>query len=191
MKITHSLAILGSAILLQGCMAAAVVGVVGGASVISDNRTIGTQLNDQQLELDAHAALNQIEGLKDQTNLQVVSVNGSVLVVGQAPSAHLKNLAIKTIEKLDGVQQVYNQIRIGNLTSLTTRSNDVWLTSKVKTALFKNDSLDAANVKVVTENGEVFLMGLIEATDADKAVNIARHVGGVNRVFKMFEYVSP
>ncbi|WP_448568161.1 division/outer membrane stress-associated lipid-binding lipoprotein [Thalassotalea ganghwensis] len=191
MKISHSLTIIASALLLQGCMAAAVVGVVGGASVISDNRTIGTQLNDQQLELDAHAALNQIEGLKDQTNLQVVSVNGSVLIVGQAPSAHLKNLAIKTIEKLNGVKQVYNQIRIGNVTSLTTRSNDVWLTSKVKTALFKSDSLDAANVKVVTENGEVFLMGLVKANDAEKAVNIARHVGGVNRVFKMFEYVSP
>ncbi|MGB1199676.1 MAG: division/outer membrane stress-associated lipid-binding lipoprotein [Thalassotalea sp.] len=190
MKLSQVIIAASTAFLLQGCIAAAVIGVVGGATVVSDNRTIGTQLNDQQVELDAHSALNKIEGLTDNTNLQVVSLNGSVLVVGQAPNAYLKNLAIKTIEKIDGVQQIHNQVRISNVTALTTRSNDVWLTSKVKTAIFNSDSLDATNVKVITENGEVFLMGLINQRDGDKAVEIARHVSGVNRVFKMFEYTE-
>ncbi|XQW84551.1 division/outer membrane stress-associated lipid-binding lipoprotein [Thalassotalea piscium] len=190
MKFTHGIIAVTTALLLQGCMAAAVIGVVGGATVVSDNRTIGTQLNDQQLEIEAHSALNKIEGLSKNTNLQVISVNGSVLIVGQAPNAYLKDLAVKTVEKIEGVRQIHNQIRISNLTALTTRSNDIWITSKVKTAIFKSDSLDATNVKVITENGEVFLMGLIRKEDGDKAVEIARNVGGVNRVFKMFEYMT-
>ncbi|GHE81938.1 division/outer membrane stress-associated lipid-binding lipoprotein [Thalassotalea profundi] len=190
MKLSKSIVVLATAAILQGCMAAAVVGVVGGAAIATDNRTIGTQINDQQLELEAHSALRKVEGLSDNTNLQVVSLNGSVLVVGQATNAYLKELAIKTIEKINGVQQIHNQIRISNLTAITTRSNDVWITSKVKTAIFKSNSLDASNVKVITENGEVFLMGLVKKQDGDKAVEIARNVGGVNRVFKMFEYIS-
>lgn len=190
MKLSKIIIAIATAALLQGCMAAAVIGVVGGATVATDNRTVGTQINDQQLELEAHSALNKVTGLSDNTNLQVVSLNGSVLIVGQAPNAYLKELAIKTIENLNGVQQIHNQIRISNLTALTTRSNDVWLTSKVKTAIFKSNSLDASNVKVITENGEVFLMGLIKKQDGDRAVEIARNVGGVNRVFKMFEYIS-
>lgn len=190
MKLSQGITAVAIALLLQGCMAAAVIGVVGGATVATDNRTVGTQINDQQLELEAHSALNKVEGLSDKTNLQVISVNGSVLIVGQAPNAYLKESAIKTIEKITGVQQIHNQIRISNLTAITTRSNDVWLTSKVKAAIFKSNSLDAPNVKVITENGEVFLMGLIKKQDGDKAVEIARNVGGVNRVFKMFEYID-
>lgn len=190
MRLSKGIFALGTLLLLQGCMTAAVVGVVGGAAIVSDNRTVGTQLNDQQLELEAHSALRKIEGMSKNTNLQVISVNGSVLIVGQAPNAYLKDLAVKTIEKIDSVKQIHNQIRISNLTSITTRTNDVWLTSKVKTAIFKSNSLDAANVKVITENGEVFLMGVVKKEDGDKAVEIARHVGGVNRVFKMFEYLS-
>ncbi|OKY27336.1 MULTISPECIES: BON domain-containing protein [Thalassotalea] len=190
MKAKNGLLLLATISILQGCVAAAVVGVVGGASVVTDNRSIGNQIDDQKIEIAAHAKLAKVAGISDNTNLQVISVNGKVLIVGQAMNTYLKNLAIKTVNQVKGVEYIHDQIRIGNTTSLSTRSNDVWLTSKVKTALFKQDDFDANNVKVVTENGEVFLMGLVTNRLANSAVEIARRVGGVNRVFKMFEIIE-
>jgi len=178
------------AVLLQGCVAVAVVGVVGGASVATDNRSLGNQIDDQKIEMDANAKLSKSKALNDNTNLHVVSVNGSVLVVGQAPNSYLRDQAIKAINEVRGVKQLHNQIRVSNTTSFTTKTNDVWLTSKVKAALFGTDKLDATNIKVVTENAEVFLMGVISQAEATIAVDIARNVGGVNRVFKIFEYLD-
>lgn len=189
MKFKNIALIAFSLISLQGCIAVAVVGVMGGAAVATDNRTLGNQIDDQQIELSAHSKLAKNEALANNTNLQVVSVNGVVLVVGQAPNSYLRDLAISSINEVDGIKKLQNQIRISNTTSITTQSNDLWLTSKVKTALFASDNLDATNIKVVTENGEVFLMGLISELQANEAVDIARHVTGVNRVFKMFEYL--
>lgn len=177
-------------VLLQGCVAAAVVGVVGGANVVTDKRSIGQQIDDQTIEFNAYSALNTIDAIKNQTNLQVTSMNGTVLVVGQAPSPYLKELAGKTLLEVNGVKKVHNQIRISNTTSFTTTSNDVWLTSKVKTALLSNDNVDATNIKVITENGEVFLMGLVSQAAGSEAVEVARNVSGVNRVFKAFEYID-
>lgn len=181
---------IAAATLLQGCVAAAVVGVVGGATVASDNRTVGTQIDDQQIELEAYALLSKNAGIDDNTNLQIVSMNGSILLVGQSPNTYLRDEAIKLLKGLTGVVQIHNQVRIGNTTSIATKTNDVWLTSKVKTALFGNDNLDALNIKVVTENGEVFLMGLVSQAQANEAVEVARNIGGVNRVIKVFEYTQ-
>jgi len=174
--------------MLQGCVAVAVVAVTGGAGVATDDRTLGKQIDDQRIELSAHHDLSVHQALQDNANLQVVSVNGSVLVVGQAPNSYLRDLAIKTITSVNGVLHVHDQIRISNEISFTTKTNDLWLTSKVKAALFADENISATNVKVVTENGEVFLLGLISSTQANSAVDIARNIGGVNRVFKMFEY---
>lgn len=190
MSIKSILAVITTAAILQGCVAAAVVGVVGGASVATDNRSLGNQIDDQKIEIDAHAKLAASDALSENTNLQVVSVNGGVLVVGQAPNSYLRDQAIKLLNEVNGINQLHNQIRISNTTAFTTKTNDVWLTSKVKTALFGSDELDATNIKVVTENGEVFLMGLVSKAEANIAVDIARNVGGVNRVFKIFEYVK-
>lgn len=179
-----------AAAFLQGCTAAAVVAVAGGAAIASDNRSVGKQVDDQKIEFNAHAALSKHKGIADNTNLQVVSMNGKALVVGQAPNTFLRDEAIKIINQVEEVKFVYDQIRVSNKTSISTRTNDVWLTSKVKTALFRSEKLDAMNVKVVTENGEVFLLGLVYENEAKAAVEIARHVGGVNRVFKMFEIIE-
>jgi len=189
MRSTNLLLTLSAVLLLQGCVAAAVVTIIGGASAATDERSIGTQMDDQKIEFEAYAKLSQHEALDDNANLQVISVNGSVLVIGQAPNTYLRDLAIKSINEVGLIIQLHNQIRISNTTSITTRSNDIWLTSKVKTALFGSDELDATNIKVVTENGEVFLMGLVTEAQANEAVNIARNVSGVNRVFKIFEYI--
>lgn len=190
MKLPHLGLFITVAVILQGCVAATVVGVVGGVSVVNDNRTIGKLIDDQSIELNAHTKLAKVEGLTDNSNLQVVSVNAKALIVGQVPNTYLKDLAIKALNEVEGIEQVHDQVRISNTVSITTKTNDMWLTSKVKTALFQSDELDATNVKVVTENGEVFLMGLVKATEGNAAVEVARHITGVNRVFKMFEYID-
>ncbi|WP_440874683.1 division/outer membrane stress-associated lipid-binding lipoprotein [Thalassotalea sp. PLHSN55] len=188
MKCSKLIIVLTSIAFLQGCVAAAGVAVVGGASVATDKRTLGKQIDDQGIEFELGQKFRQHTALAEQSNLSVVSINGRVLVVGQTPTPHLRDEAIKLVNETEGVEQVHNQIRISSTTSIATRTNDTWLTTKVKTKLFGSDNIDATNVKVVTENGEVFLMGLIAKEHADEAVEITRHISGVNRVFKLFEY---
>ncbi len=186
---TRLIAILLTLTLLQGCAAVAVVAITTGASMATDRRSIGNQIDDQGIELEAYNEIAKNKSLNDNTNLHISSVNGSVLIIGQAPSAYLRDQAIKIINEIKGVVRIHNQIRIGNVTSVTTQTNDVWLTSKVKTALFANDEVNAKDIKVITENGEVFLMGIVSKKEADIAINITRNISGVNRVFKAFEYL--
>ena len=174
---------------LQGCAAVAVVAITTGASMATDRRSIGNQIDDQSIELEAYNEITKNKSLNDNTNLHVISVNGSVLVIGQAPNTYIRDQAIKIINDIDGVVRIHNQIRIGNLTSITTQTNDVWLTSKVKSALFSSDEVNGNTIKVITENAEVFLMGLVTKKEADNAINITRNISGVNRVFKAFEYL--
>ena len=175
--------------ILQGCAAAAVVAITTGASMATDRRSIGNQIDDQSIELEAYNEITKNKSLNDNTNLHVSSVNGSVLIIGQAPNTYLKDQAIKILNSIDGVVQIHNQIRIGNVTSVTTQTNDIWLTSKVKTALFSSDEINGRAIKVITENAEVFLMGLVSKKEADAAIQITRNISGVNRVFKAFEYL--
>ncbi|TPH12061.1 division/outer membrane stress-associated lipid-binding lipoprotein [Litorilituus lipolyticus] len=174
---------------LQGCAVATVAAITAGATMVSDRRSIGKQIDDQTIEFNAHNELAKQKSINDNTNLHVVSVNGSVLVVGQAPNTYLRDLAIKTVTNVAGVVQIHNQIRISSNTSVTTQTNDIWLTSKVKSALFASDEVNVKDIKVVTENGEVFLMGLVSKKEANAAVNVTRNISGVSRVFKAFEYI--
>lgn len=174
---------------LQGCAAVAVVAITTGASMATDRRSIGNQIDDQSIEVEAYNEIVKNKSLNDNTNLHVISVNGSVLIIGQAPNTYLRDQVIKIINNISGVVRIHNQIRIGNLTSITTQTNDVWLTSKVKSALFSSDEVNGNRIKVITENAEVFLMGLVTKEEADTAINITRNINGVNRVYKAFEYL--
>lgn len=175
--------------ILQGCAAVAVVAVTTGASMATDRRSIGNQIDDQTIEVEAYNGIVKNKSLNDNTNLHVISVNGSVLVIGQAPTTHLRDQALAVINKINGVVRIHNQVRIGHITSITTQTNDVWLTSKVKSALFSSDKVNGNKIKVITENAEVFLMGLVTKEEADMAINITRNISGVNRVYKAFEYL--
>jgi len=185
-KLVALLIVLG---ILQGCAAVTVVAITAGASMATDRRSIGNQIDDQSIEVVAYNEITKNKALNDNTNLHIISVNGSVLIIGQAPTIHLRDQAIKILNKIEGVVRIHNQIRIGNVTSVTTQTNDVWLTSKVKTALFSSDEVSGNDIKVITENAEVFLMGIVSKKEADAAVNITRNISGVNRVFKAFEYL--
>ena len=174
---------------LQGCAVATVVAVTAGASIVADRRTFSKQIDDQSIEFIAHNELNKQKALSNNTNLHVVSMNGTVLVIGQAPNSYLRDLAIKTIQDVPDIVTIHNQIRIGSTTAITMQSNDIWLTSKVKSALLANGEVNAKDIKVVTENSEVFLLGLVTQKEANIVVEITRNINGVSRVFKAFEYI--
>jgi osmotically-inducible protein OsmY len=174
---------------LQGCVVATVAVVAGGISVANDRRTLGKQIDDQSIEFSAYNKLTKNKAINDNTNIQLVSVNGTVLLVGQAPNTYLKDLIIKTLKETDSVLKIHDQIRIGNNTSISTQSNDIWLTSKVKSALFSNDASSFNHIKVITENGEVFLLGLVTPEEAKQAVNVTRRISGVAKVYKAFELI--
>jgi len=188
-KATHLIGILLIINALQGCVAVTVVALTAGASMATDRRSIGNQIDDQSIQVEAYNEITKNKPLNDNTNLHLTSVNGSVLIVGQSPTTVLRDQALKIIHEIHGVVRVHNQIRIGNVTSITTQTNDIWLTSKVKTALFSSDKVNGKNIKVITENGEVFLMGIVSKNEADAAVDVTRNISGVNKVFKAFEYL--
>ncbi len=184
-----TLLVLGSVLLLQGCAAAIVAGTAGAVTAATDRRTIGTQIDDNAIEIKAGLAIEDNDRLKNHTNINIVSLNGVVLMLGQAPNDDLKSLAYRTVEPIPGVRKIHNQVRLGSITGISTRTHDVWLTSKVKTRLLTEEKLSANNIKVVTENSEVFLMGIVTEAEAQLAVEIARNISGVNRVIKVFEYL--
>jgi osmotically-inducible protein OsmY len=188
-KSSYLVLILIMASAIQGCAVATIAAVTAGATVISDRRTFSKQIDDHSIEFIAHNELLKNKALAKNTNINIVSVNGVVLVVGQAPNSYLRDLVIKTIKTTPDIVSIHNQIRIRPITSITTQSNDVWLTSKVKSTLLASGEVNGKDVKVVTENAEVFLLGLVSVKEADLVVEIVRNISGVDRVIKAFEYI--
>jgi osmotically-inducible protein OsmY len=180
-------AIISLTLLLQACAAAVVAGGASAVTSASDRRTLGSQIDDSSIVVKAERALEENKTLEERAHINVNSYNGILLLTGQAPSQDLVDLAASLVQPIQGVKDVQNQIRVGNPISFTTRSRDSWITTRVKSMLVGDKEISALNIKVVTENGEVFLMGLVNSTEADKAVEIARHVNGVSRVIKAFE----
>ncbi len=174
---------------LSGCVGIIAVGTVGGVVMANDERSIGTQLKDTDLDYDIAAALDKDKDIREYANINVVTVNGKVLLVGQAPNTILRDRIVKTVRDLKVAKVIHDQIRIGNPISFTTRSNDTWITTKVKSRMLNQKELDITRIKVVTENGEVFLLGLIDKKQADIAVDVARNTAGVRKVIKVFEIV--
>ena len=168
---------------LQGCAAVAVGAAAVGISSATDPRTIGTQVDDQTIEMKTNAKLGNDEQLEN-SRVIAVSYDTNVLLIGQVPSENLKIRAEDVIKDTNGINKIFNQLRIGSKASATVRAGDSWITSKVKLKFANNKSIDATNIKVVTENAEVFLLGHVSQAEADAAVEVARNVDGVERVIK-------
>ncbi|MCH1920525.1 BON domain-containing protein [Shewanella sp. A3A] len=175
---------------LTGCAGAMMASTVGGAVMLNDERSISTQLDDTNADFSIDSALRSNNELRENSNVTGISMNGNVLLIGQAPSSRLRDLAVSTIQNLKLGGKIHNQIRVGNPVSFTTRSNDSWITTKVKGRMLNDKNLDMTRIKVVTENGEVFLLGLVSRAQADLAVDIARNTSGVRKVIKVFEYTD-
>lgn len=187
MKAYKPLAVLISALVLQGCVAAAVVGSAAVATkTATDPRSVGTQVDDGTLELRVNSALGKDEQIKKEARINVSAYQGKVLLVGQSPNPELASRAKQIALGVDGTTEVYNEIRTMAPIGLGTASNDTWITTKVRSQLLASDQVKSTNVKVTTENGEVFLLGLVTDREAKAAADIASRVSGVKHVTTAF-----
>ncbi len=191
MKAFSPLAVILSALLLQGCVAAAVVGSAAvGTKAATDPRTVGTQVDDGTLELRVNSALGKDEQIKKSARINVTAYQGKVLLVGQAPDPELASRAKQIAMGVDGATEVYNEIRQGQPISLGSASSDTWITTKVRSQLLGSDQVKSSNVKVTTENGEVFLLGLVTEREARAAADTASRVSGVKHVTTAFTFIK-
>jgi len=179
------------ALLLGGCVATMLgAAAVTTIDVVHERRTIGAYIDDGAIELQIQQYLVRNKEVRQQAHLNPTSMNGIVLLTGEAQNAAVKNRVVDFIQQIEGVRQVVDQTEIAGKTALISRANDGWLTTKVKTRLYAETGLDATRVKVVTERGTVYLMGLLTRAEASRAIGIVRHIDGVVRVVKVFEYVD-
>lgn len=155
-------------------------------------RSLGTAIDDESLETTIAVNLNtESEALKD-SHINVHSYNGIVLLVGQVPSQELKNLAteVATRSSPSRVKQVYNELEVAGTTTFLSRSNDAWITAKIKTMMLADSEISSGRTKVVTENGAVYLMGIVTREQADKVVELVSNTRGVTKVVRAFEYIN-
>jgi osmotically-inducible protein OsmY len=170
--------------------------VVGGAAtagaVAHDRRTTGTVIEDQSIENRIYSGLRKDAEIKEQSHINVTSYNGIVLLSGETPTESLRARAGDIARNAEKVRRVHNELQIAAPSSMMTRSSDSWLTTKVKTSLFnvELEKFDATRVKVVSENGTVYLMGLLTHNEAEAVTARAREVTGVQRIVKLFEYLD-
>lgn len=182
--------LLSCIVLLQGCVAIAAGGAAAGASAAVDRRTTGSLVEDEAIELKAVHALLADRDLNAQAHLNVTSYNTVVLLTGEAPTEELRQRAEQIVRGIEKVGTVHNEITIAAPSSMITRSSDTVITSKVKTKLLADENIEGVNIKVVTENGVVYLMGLASRAEADLATDVARQTGGVQKVVKVFQYTD-
>jgi osmotically-inducible protein OsmY len=174
---------------LAGCFGVAAVGVGTGVLMVSDRRNSETYVTDEGLELRASSRIREKFG--DKVHVNVTSYNRMLLLTGEAPSESIKTEIGKIASEVPNVKSISNEIAIAGPSSLGGRSNDAYLTSKVKARFVDAKKFSAHHVKVVTEAGVVFLLGLVTQAEADAAADIARTTGGVQKVVRVFEIISP
>lgn len=174
-----------------GC--ASVVSMTSGSAPITEKpgkRTIGSVIDDEIVETKIMVNIRKADPGFQHANVSVTSYNGVVLLAGQVPSESLREQASSVAHQVRKVRKVHNELTVSGPTSGLARSNDAWLTSKVKARMLANGNVPAMRIKVVTENGTVFLLGLVTQEEASAAVGAVRNVRGVERIVKVFEYIG-
>ena len=173
---------------LAGCFGAAAVGVGAGALMFTDRRLPEVVVTDEGIELRAGNRINEKFG--DRAHVNVTSINRMALLTGEVPDEAAKAEVEKIVATVPNIKSISNELRIGTVSSLSDRSNDVYLTSKVKARFIDANQFSVTNVKVVTEAGVVYLLGLVTQHEAEASVQIARTTGGVKKVVRVFEVIS-
>ncbi|MCC6657563.1 MAG: BON domain-containing protein [Rhodocyclaceae bacterium] len=173
---------------LQGCVPAVATGVGAGALMIVDRRNAETYLADEAIEIRSFNRINEKFG--DKVHINVTSYNLKVLLTGEVPDEGIKAELEKAVAGIANVKGVVNEAQVGAVSGFQARSNDTYITSKVKARFIDANKFQANHVKVVTEAGTVFLLGLVTRKEADEAAEIARTTAGVKKVVRVFEYVE-
>ncbi|WP_292986667.1 BON domain-containing protein [Nitrosomonas sp.] len=178
--------------LIMSCAPMVAVGVGAGAGtgaiVSEDRRTSGMFIEDESIELKSSRRI--YEQLGNQVHINVTSFNRIVLLTGEAPSETMKEEAATLARSIQNVRNVINEITIGEKSSLASRSKDTFITSKVKSRFLASRKFQINHIKIVTEKGIVFLLGMVKRDEADSAAEIARSTSGVSKVVRVFEYID-
>jgi osmotically-inducible protein OsmY len=173
---------------LQGCFPLVAGGVAVGALAVTDRRTVGTQTEDEAIEWKSQKRI--ADRFKDRAHVNITSYNRRVLVTGEAFDEAMKNEIGDIVGKVENVQGVWNEMTVSPISSLSARSNDAYITSKVKARFVDYSQFAPNHVKVVTEGAIVFLLGVVNEREAKSAVQIARTTDGVRKVVNLLEVVS-
>lgn len=188
-RAVRCLAILGAAVCsLQGCVALVAGGAAIGTMSAADRRTLGAQTEDKSITLRAQNVVHEVAGKTG--NVTVTSFNRKVLLTGEVPGDETKELVASKIRSLQGVEGLVNELAITWASSFASRSSDALITSKVVATLMADKTLNLNLFKVVTERGNVYLMGIVTRKEAATAADLTRQVGGVQSVVKVFDYMD-
>jgi osmotically-inducible protein OsmY len=188
-KAVLTVAVLGSLLVsLQGCVAVVAGGMVTGALATTDRRTLGAQTEDKAIAVKAETRMPQLVG--DAGHVNINSYNRKVLLTGEVKDEEMKRAVENEVRSITNVDNVINELVVAGPSSYTSRSNDTLITSKVKLSLADKKTVSANSFKVVTERGNVYLMGLVTQREGNIAAQVAQGVSGVIRVVKIFEYIS-
>tara|TARA_B110000046_G_scaffold85774_1_gene93805 strand:+ start:139 stop:714 length:576 start_codon:yes stop_codon:yes gene_type:complete len=182
------LIVLITIILLQGCATAIITGAATGVTIAHDRRTTGAVIDDQGVEFKAALAIFNNKDIYEQSHINITSYNGIILITGETLTEQLKRQVYDLVRVIPKVRTIHNELIIAAPSSLPSRSSDAWITSKVKAKITSDRQIDPFYIKVVTEHGVVYLMGIVNQSESDRAVGITSNSAGVQRVVKMFEY---
>jgi len=180
-----------AAVAMQGCELA-VLGAAGGAaaySIVEDRRSSGVQIDDETIQLRAQNRVSERFG--DKAHVTVTSFNRMALLTGEAPEEAIRDEIGRIVQSVPNVRGITNEVQIAIPTPRASRINDEVITTKVKGRLIDSGKANPVHVKVVTEAGVVYLMGVVTDREAEDAVEIARTTGGVRKVVKIFDYCTP
>lgn len=191
MRLFPLITIICSTLLLQGCIGAAVIASAAVATKsATDPRSVGRQVDDGTLEARVTAAINKDQEITRNARVITTAYEGKILLTGQAPDLALAERAKQIATKVEGVEAVYNEIRQATPVDLVTASKDTWITTKIKSQILTSDSVKSSTVKVITEGGEVFLLGILTQQEGAAAAKIASETDGVKRVTTAFTYLN-
>jgi len=148
-------------------------------------------IEDEVIETKIAVNMRSQEPAFKQSNFSVVSHNGVVLLVGQVESDFLRARATEIASQASAkIKRIHNELEVAGKTGFLSRGNDAWIGTKSRTLIITDSDVPSSQVKVITENGAVYLMGLVSQTEGDSAANLARNISGVTKVVKVFEYID-
>ncbi|MCP8463721.1 BON domain-containing protein [Pseudomonas sp. ZM23] len=154
-------------------------------------RTIGSKIDDSLIETKVAVNVAKADPALDRdSHIVVISYNGVVLLAGQTPRGDLKNKAEQAAKEVQKVKTVHNELQILQPSSLAARSNDTWLTTKIKSQMIADANVPSTRIKVLTENGIVYMLGLVTRHEGDLATQVVQSVDGVQKIVRLFEYID-
>lgn len=173
---------------LQGCFPVVAAGAGAGVLMVQDRRTSGAYVEDQAIETKAFDRIGK--QFKDTVHVNVTSYNRNVLISGEVPDEAARVQIERIIANIQNIRNIHNELAVAGASSLTSRSSDTLITSNVKLRFVNDKRFSATSIKVVTENGTVYLMGIVNHVEANAAAEVASGTKGVQRVVELFEYIE-